>query len=96
MVNRICALLAAWLALSCNVIQAASLEATVSATSVVDGESVALYLEGTDLTETPDVSALYPLFDILDSRTSEQVSIINGARTNKNIWRFEQIGRAHV
>jgi hypothetical protein len=75
-------------------LQAASLEATVSSTSVVEGESVALYLEGVDLTEMPDISALYPNFDVLDSRTSEQMSFINGLRSTKNIWRFELMAKS--
>lgn len=94
MVKRICRLAFLVLCLGkINLVWAASLTATVTNTSVVEGESIALYLEGIDLTEMPDVSALYPLFDVLDSRTSDQVSIINGARTNKNVWRFELMAK---
>ncbi len=93
MVKRIVLLAFLALATMAATARAASLEATVSSTSVVEGESVALYLEGVDLSEMPDVSALYPVFDVLDSRTSEQMSFINGVRTNKNIWRFELMAK---
>lgn len=76
-----------------SVSMAASLEATVSAQTVVEGESIALYLEGVDVNEMPDVSALYAQFDVLDSRSSEQHSIINGNRTAKTIWRFELMAK---
>ncbi len=68
---------------------AGSLEATVERQTVIDGESVLLYIEGTDLNEQPDVSILSRDFEVLDSRRSNSTIIEQGVRKSSFMIRFE-------
>jgi len=60
---------------------AASLDAKVDRPMVIDGETVVLYIEGTDLPNTPDTNALLQNFRIIQSGVSNSQSIVNGKRT---------------
>lgn len=68
---------------------AGTLEATVERQTVIDGESVLLYIEGTDLNEQPDVSVLSRDFEVLDSRRSNSTVIEQGVRKSSFMLRFE-------
>ena len=57
--------------------------------TVIEGESVALYIEGSDLGNTPDVTSLLPNFDILHSGQSNSESIVNGKRSSGFTMRLE-------
>jgi len=61
---------------------AASLEAKVDRPTVIDGETVVLYIEGTDLRNTPDTNALLQNFRIIQSGVSNSQSVVNGKRTS--------------
>lgn len=69
--------------------QSASLEASVERQTVIDGESVQLYIRGTNLSQMPDVSALNRQFDIVDSRRSNKQIIEGGVRKTQFLMRFE-------
>ena len=68
---------------------AAELTAEVDRTTVIDGESVVLYLEGTDIPQLPDTSALNANFRIMQSGQSSSQTIINGRSSRKVTVRFE-------
>ncbi len=68
---------------------AASLTAEVDRETVVDGESVVLYITGSDLTGIPDTSLLLPNFRIIQSGVSSSESIVNGQRTRGYKVRLE-------
>ncbi|OED42339.1 hypothetical protein AB833_06710 [Chromatiales bacterium (ex Bugula neritina AB1)] len=70
---------------------AASLTANVERKTVIDGESVLLYIVGEDLKSLPDTSALNQRFDILDSRVSNSQILTNGGMQSKFTLRFELI-----
>lgn len=70
-------------------VSAQSLEASVERQTVIDGESVLLYIKGENLTEQPDVSALSKQFDVLDSRRSNSQVIEGGVRKTQFLMRFE-------
>ncbi len=57
---------------------AASLTAEVKKQTIVDGETVLLYVIGEDLREYPDTSALNKRFDIVGSRRQESQFVDNG------------------
>lgn len=67
----------------------ASLTATVERKTVIDGESVLLYIEGENLKSLPDTSALNRRFDIVDSRSSNSQILGNGGLQSKFTLRFE-------
>jgi len=75
--------------IAANVANAAELSATVDRDTVIEGESVALYIEGSDLGNTPDVTSLLPNFDILHSGQSNSESIVNGKRSSGFTMRLE-------
>ena len=54
-----------WMSLVSTASWAQSLVANVERQTVIDGESVLLYIEGENLKSLPDVSALNRSFDIL-------------------------------
>ena len=70
-------------------VNAQSLEASVERQTVIDGESVLLYIKGENLTEQPDVSMLSKQFDVLDSRRSNSQVIEGGVRKTQFLMRFE-------
>lgn len=76
-----------------GVLWAQSLEATVERQTVIDGESVVLYLKGESLNELPDVSALNQSFDILDSRRSNSRVIDQGVVRSSFMMRFELLAK---
>ena len=57
---------------------AASLKSEVKNQTVVDGETVLLYIIGEDLRGYPDTSALNRRFDIVGSRQQESQFVDNG------------------
>ena len=61
---------------------AASLDTRVDRETVIDGETIVLYIEGTGLSSLPDTSVLLPAFRIIQSGQSRSQSIINGQRTS--------------
>ena len=65
------------------------LEATVERQTVIDGESVLLYVKGEGLTQLPDVSSLSKQFDVIDSRRSNSQVIDNGVVKSQFLMRFE-------
>ncbi len=72
-----------------NYANAASLTAEVDRETVVDGESVVLYITGSDLSGIPDTSLLLPSFRIIQSGVSSSESIVNGQRTRGYKVRLE-------
>jgi len=70
-------------------VNAAGLIANVERKTVIDGETVVLYIEGEDLQNLPDTSALNQKFDILDSRVSNQQFRSGGKTTRAFTLRFE-------
>lgn len=72
---------------------AQTLEATVERQTVIDGESVVLYIKGEDLNELPDVSVLNQSFDILDSRRSNSQVIDQGTVRSGFMMRFELLAK---
>ena len=84
MVGRISALLTL-LILSFQAL--ADLSATVSSTRLVGGDTVVLTLTDTDNSgELPDLSPLRKNFEVLGQSSSQNISIINGARQAKRDW----------
>ncbi len=69
--------------------QPPSLEASVERQTVIDGESVLLYIKGENLTEVPDVSGLSKQFDVLDSRRSNSQVMEGGVTKSQFLLRFE-------
>ena len=65
------------------------LEASVERRTVIDGESVLLYIKGEHLTQLPDVSALSKQFDVLDSRRSNSQVVEGGVVKSQFLMRFE-------
>lgn len=65
------------------------LESSVERQTVIDGESVLLYIKGEHLSELPDVSALSKEFDVLDSRRSNSQVIEGGIIKSQFLMRFE-------
>ncbi|MEM7259178.1 MAG: BatD family protein, partial [Pseudomonadota bacterium] len=65
------------------------LEASVERQTVIDGESVLLYIKGEHLQELPDVSALTRQFDVLDSRRSNSQVVEGGVIKSQFLMRFE-------
>lgn len=65
------------------------LESSVERQTVIDGESVLLYVKGEHLTQLPDVSSLSKEFDVLDSRRSNSQVIEGGAIKSQFLMRFE-------
>jgi len=64
---------------------AADINARVDRTAVAPGETVQLILESTgNPGALPDLSALAGDFEIVDRRTSRNISIVNGARSERN------------
>lgn len=90
-------LLALLLALTGGILHAQSgssagqplLEASVERRTVIDGESVLLYIKGEHLTQLPDVSALSKQFDVLDSRRSNSQVVEGGVVKSQFLMRFE-------
>jgi len=74
-------LLAAMLLLFTNSVLAATLETEVDRETVIDGESVVLYITGSDLSDIPDTSPLLPNFRIIHSGVSSNQQIVNGVAT---------------
>ena len=68
---------------------AAELVATVDRETVIDGETVVLYIEGINLRNTPDVTALLQNFDILHSGQSNSQTVVNGKRSSGFTMRLE-------
>lgn len=62
-------------------LSAGTLETEVDREKIIDGESIVLYITGTDLTSFPDTSALLARFRIIHSGEAFSNSIINGKRT---------------
>ncbi len=75
--------------ISATVASAAELTATVDRDTVIDGESVVLYIEGSNLQNTPDLTALLQNFDIIHSGQSNSQSVVNGKRSNGFTMRLE-------
>ena len=72
-----------------TVANAAELTATVDRDTVIEGESVVLYIEGSNLLNTPDVTALLRNFDIRHSGQSNSQTVVNGKRSNGFTMRLE-------
>jgi len=72
-----------------TVANAAELVATVDRETVIDGETVVLYIEGINLRNTPDVTALLQNFDILHSGQSNSQTVVNGKRSSGFNMRLE-------
>ncbi len=68
---------------------AAELSTEVDRTTVIDGESVVLYIEGTDITQLPDTSSLNTNFRIVQSGQSSSQTIVNGKSSRKITLRLE-------
>ena len=77
----VCRSTAVVLLLVTNCIYAATLETEVDRETVIDGESVVLYISGTDLSDIPDTSALLPNFRIIHSGVSSNQQVVNGVST---------------
>jgi len=60
---------------------AATLKTELDKEVIIDGESIVLYIEGNDLTSTPDTAPLLVDFEIVQSGVSQSTSIVNGKRT---------------
>ena len=82
-------LFAALLLLLCGNVLAASLETEVDRTTVIDGESVVLYINGSGLSEIPDTSILLTDFRIVQSGVSSSQQIVNGVSTRGYKVRLE-------
>ncbi len=67
--------------LFCSSAMAATLESEVDRETVIEGESVVLYITGTGLGSLPDTSPLLKNFIIVQSGVSSSDSIVNGQRT---------------
>ena len=69
----------------------AKVTATLTQTSIYDGDTVTLIIETTDRNHTgePDLAALQKDFEVLGTRNSQQTQIINGRRTDKRQWHIE-------
>ena len=78
-----------WMSLVSTASWAQSLVANVERQTVIDGESVLLYIEGENLKSLPDVSALNRSFDILDSRQSNSQVFDRGEIRSKFTMRLE-------
>lgn len=76
-----------------SIAHAAGLIANVERKTVIDGESVILYIEGEDLQALPDTSALNQRFDILDSRVSNRQFRSGGKTTSTFTLRFELLAK---
>ena len=61
---------------------AASLDTRVDRETVIDGETIVLYIEGSGLSGLPDTSVLLQAFRIIQSGVSRSQTIINGQRTS--------------
>ena len=77
----VCRSTAVVLLLVTNCTYAATLETEVDRETVIDGESVVLYISGTDLSDIPDTSALLPNFRIIHSGVSSNQQVVNGVST---------------
>lgn len=75
-------------------VQAAELKATVDRTTVIDGESVVLYIEGVDIPQPPDTAALLKSFRVLQSGSSNSQTIVNGKRTRGLTMRLELLPKS--
>jgi len=69
------------------------LEASVERQTVIDGESVFLYIKGENLQSLPDVSVLSKQFDVLDSRRSNSQVIESGVVKTQFLMRFELLAK---
>lgn len=87
--RALCALLLVSALLMSLRLQAAELTAQLDRTTVIDGESVVLYLEGTDIKQLPDTSALNANFRIVQSGQSSSQTIVNGKSSHKLTIRLE-------
>jgi len=72
-----------------TVTNAAELITTVDRDTVIDGETVVLYIEGVNLRNTPDVTALLQNFDILHSGQSNSQTVVNGKLSSGFTMRLE-------
>ena len=72
-----------------SVVTAAELKATLDRETVIDGESVVLYIEGINLQSTPDMAALLKNFDIIHSGQSNSQTVVNGRRSSGYTMRLE-------
>ena len=73
---------------------AADISASVDRTAVARGETVELTLESTgDPGASPDLSVLAGDFEIVDRRTSLNVSIVNGARSERHLLMLRLLPR---
>lgn len=88
------------LALSPSALRAQTLESSVERDTVIDGETVVLYIKGESLNELPDVSALNQSFDILDSRRSNSQIVDRGEIRSNFMMRIEllpkQLGQSEI
>ena len=75
--------------MTATIAYAAELVATVDRDTVIEGESVVLYIEGSNLRNTPDMSSLLQNFEIIHSGQSNSQSIVNGQRTSGFTMRLE-------
>jgi len=69
----------------------ADVSATLTQSTIYDGDTVTLIIETTDRSHNgePDFSVLQQDFEILGTRNSQQTQIINGQRTDKRQWHVE-------
>jgi len=69
----------------------ADVNASLSRNTVYAGDTVTLMVESTDRKHSgePDLAGLQQDFEILGTRNSKQVQIVNGRRTDRHQWHIE-------
>ncbi len=83
------ALLLVLLALTSNLW--ADVQATLDRSTIYDGETVTLTIEasGKDESGEPDLTPLKKDFEVLGTRSSQRIEIINGRRSDSRQWQVE-------
>lgn len=69
--------------------QTSGLVAEVDRQTVIDGESVVLYIKGTDLSTLPDLASLSTNFRIIDTGQSSSQTVVNGKSSHTYTLRLE-------
>jgi len=73
----------------CSAAWAGTLNTELDREAIIDGESIVLYIEGKDLSSTPDTAPLLSDFEIIQSGVSQSSSIVGGKRTTGYQIRLE-------